>query len=79
MRVRVLLFAGLKEHFGAGAVDLDLEPSSTVRDAIEALGRRRSDLEKFRYAIAVNRRYADVATELSAGDELALIPPVSGG
>ncbi len=79
MRIRVLLFAALKERFGTPSLELDLDEQATVQDAIDALVRRQSDLERFRYAIAVNRRYADGATRLSAEDELALIPPVSGG
>ena len=60
---------------------LDLPPHSTVSAAIESLASRfpdiRSDCRGI--AFAVNRSYVNSEHELSDGDELALIPPVSGG
>ncbi len=72
----------LRERAGAGSVELELADNATVADAIAALGRERglADLvARLPLRIAVNREYADEATPLKAGDELAAIPPVSGG
>ena len=76
MTVRVRLFAALRERAGTGEVELELPEGSRVGDALARLG----DLAGgTRLVIAVNREYADADAPLAAGDELALIPPVSGG
>jgi MoaE-MoaD fusion protein len=76
MIVRVRLFAQLRERAGSGALSLELPEGARVRDALAAV----SDLaEGLPLVMAVNREYADEDALLSAGDELALIPPVSGG
>jgi len=81
MRVRVLLFAILRDAAGAGEVALDLPAGATARDAGAELVGRFPALQAYlpRIAFAVNRNYAPAQTELHDGDELALIPPVSGG
>jgi len=81
MRVRVLLFAILRDAAGTGEVALDLPAGATARDAGAALAERFPALQAYlpRIAFAVNRSYAPAPTELHDGDELALIPPVSGG
>jgi molybdopterin synthase catalytic subunit len=76
MHVRVLLFAGLRERAGAGEVSLDLPEGAVVGDALA----RMADLtDGIPVVMAVNREYAEARQQLRAGDELALIPPVSGG
>lgn len=76
MRVRIRLFAGLRERAGADALELELPEGARVRDA---LARMQGLTAGVPVVMAVNREYADDAQALSAGDELALIPPVSGG
>ncbi len=72
--VTVRLFAGLRERAGTGRVELDgVGRVSDVWSAL-ALGDEPAGL-----LYAVNREYAEPARELSDGDEVALIPPVSGG
>jgi MoaE-MoaD fusion protein len=78
MHVRIRLFASLRERAGADAVELELPDGSLVRDAL-ALQRIRTLTEGVPVVMAVNREYADVNEVLHAGDEVALIPPVSGG
>jgi molybdopterin synthase catalytic subunit len=73
MRLTVRLFAGLKERAGAPTVDLELPEPATVADVRTAFA------ENLPYIVAVNRVYADDAEPVRAGDEVALIPPVSGG
>ena len=74
--VRVRLFAGLRERAGRGELELDLPDGARVSDALERLAYVAGDM---RVVIAVNREYAAPEAPLSPGDELALIPPVSGG
>ncbi|MGA2927224.1 MAG: molybdenum cofactor biosynthesis protein MoaE [Solirubrobacteraceae bacterium] len=76
MRVRVLLFAGLRERAGADELELELEDGALVDDA---LARMQGLTAGVPVVMAVNQRYADGRAPLHAGDELALIPPVSGG
>ena len=81
MRVRVRLFASLREAASRSESHLDLPDSSTAEQAWQALVRevptlapRRSSL-----AVAVNRSYTGFETVLQADDEVVFIPPVSGG
>jgi molybdopterin converting factor subunit 1 len=81
MQVRVRLFAGLRERLGTPALDLDLPEGATAEDAWTALAARDPGLGERRasLALAVNRSYADFSQRLAPGDEVAFIPPVSGG
>lgn len=80
MNIRVRLFASLRETAGQSTVDLVLPESAIVADALAALaGRLNLTTHGSRIAVAVNRRYAEPSTLLREGDELALLPPVSGG
>src|SRR5436305_8823925 len=76
VQVTVRLFAMLRERAGASQVTLELPEGASVRDALESLG----DLARgLPLGMAVNREYAPEDQVLDPGDELALIPPVSGG
>lgn len=81
MRVNVKLFAVLREKAGTAETSLELPDGTTVASAVEALA---SEFPQLRdhlqsVAFAVNRSYVKSRTSLGDGDELALIPPVSGG
>ena len=77
MIVRCRLFAVLRERAGTEGVELDLPDGAAASDALAELQELTAGC---RWCMAVNREYADAATTvLAAGDELALIPPVSGG
>lgn len=82
MTVRVRLFAALRERAGSSWVDLELARGSTVADAMRVLSEHEplADLlRRMPVRMAVNRDYAAPDAELAPDDELALIPPVSGG
>src|SRR4051794_4250289 len=66
----------LRERAGASELTLDLPDGARVRDA---LGELSALAEGLPLVMAVTREYADEGTALAPGDELALIPPVSGG
>ncbi len=76
MEVTVRLFAMLRERAGARELTLELPDGARVGDALEALGDVSRGLP---LVMAVNREYAREDHLLDPGDELALIPPVSGG
>ena len=76
MQVTVRLFAMLRERAGASEMTLELPDGASVGDALAELHGLAQGLP---LVMAVNREYADPARVLDPGDELALIPPVSGG
>jgi molybdopterin synthase catalytic subunit len=76
MHLRVRLFAGLRQRAGADAVELELPDGASVAEALERLGWLTGGTP---VVMAVNQEYAEPSATLQAGDELALIPPVSGG
>ena len=80
MNVQVRLFASYREAAGAGHIGLELASGATVRDAMAEIARRHPTLAEIRQlVIAKNREYVGLDESLADGDELALIPPVSGG
>jgi len=80
MIIKVKLFATLRDQVGAAEMTLELPQGATVSDAGRALGERMASPEALSaVAYAVNREYAPAATVLHDNDELAIIPPVSGG
>jgi molybdopterin synthase catalytic subunit len=76
MDVTVRLFAGLRERAGTAERRIELPAGASLADVWPAL-----DLgaEPDGLLFAVNRKYAPADTQLEEGDEVALIPPVSGG
>jgi molybdopterin synthase catalytic subunit len=76
MIVRVRLFAMLRERAGTDAVELDLPSGASAADVLAELGELTREVP---VVLAVNQEYATPETPLAPGDELALIPPVSGG
>ncbi|MGH2902421.1 MAG: molybdenum cofactor biosynthesis protein [Solirubrobacteraceae bacterium] len=82
MRATVRLFAILRDRAGTDSIEIELPERATVADALELLAGRdelEDVLERTSVLMAVNREYAVPAQQLHPGDELALIPPVSGG
>jgi molybdopterin converting factor subunit 1 len=76
VHVKVRLFAGLRERAGANEVELELPDGAVVGDALARMSEIAGDTP---VVMAVNQEYAGADAPLHAGDELALIPPVSGG
>jgi MoaE-MoaD fusion protein len=80
MKVTVRLFAGLRERAGGQHVDVELPEGASVGDLLAAMGTTPvGRLEPGQCVVAINREYAPASAVVSAGDEVALIPPVSGG
>jgi MoaE-MoaD fusion protein len=76
VQIDVRLFAALRERAGRPSVRLDLPEGARVRDALHELSGLADGVP---LVMAVNREYAAEDHVLEPGDELALIPPVSGG
>ena len=81
MTVDVLYFGVLKEFFGGERDVVELGDIATVGDLLSLLrGRTQDELPVWKsLAVAVNREYAGLEAVLRDGDEVALLPPVSGG
>ena len=74
MLVSVRLFAGLRERAGAARVEVELPEPATVADLLAAM-----ELAPRSCVAAINREYAAPEAPIAPGDEVALVPPVSGG
>jgi len=81
MYVRLLLFASARELAGQSDVQLEVPSGATAADALSAALARFPALAPLRasLALAVNQKYAPPESALAEGDEVALIPPISGG
>jgi MoaE-MoaD fusion protein len=79
--VRVRLFARLREQAGTETETLELPRGSTLADVYEAMQRKHAALDSDRNVVraALNQEFGDWSIEVSDGDEVAFIPPVSGG
>lgn len=81
MLVTIRLFARLREIAGAAELTRDLPDGATARTAWDVLARDFPALGDYRAAVscAVNEEYSRLTTVLKDGDEVAFLPPVSGG
>jgi molybdopterin converting factor subunit 1 len=79
IRVHVRLFASYREAAGTNRLDTSLPTGSTVADLVAALASQIPPLTRTRGMIALNQEYVTPEATLHDGDEVALIPPVSGG
>lgn len=81
MRIRVLLFGQLKDLIGQNEDSLELQPNSLLSEVLNHYARRFPRFESLASSIAcsVNQEYASTTTVLREGDEVGLLPPVSGG
>ncbi len=81
MKVRVKLFAMLRERAGTGDDLQDVPDGTTVKELWDKLRREHAGLSgvELRLLYAVNSEYVGLEHRLADGDEVAFIPPVSGG
>ncbi len=79
--VKVLYFARLREKAGMESERIELPSGATVRDVFAAAARAHPALDADREVVraAVNREFEDWSATVADGDEVAFIPPVSGG
>ena len=81
MKVKVLYFATCRDLTGETEADVELSDGATVGDLMTEVGERHPlfrDIEKS-LMISVNQEYVERDEQLESGDEVAFIPPVSGG
>jgi molybdopterin synthase catalytic subunit len=81
MRVRVLFFGMLKDMVGRSSEDCDLPEASDLRAVFDRYASRHPRLRELAPSIVVarNQEFADLSARVAEGDEVAFLPPVSGG
>ena len=81
MKVRLLLFAVLREIVGREEVELEVQTATTAGEVLNILIADNPQIAAMADVIqvAINQEFADRSTELEPGDEIALLPPLSGG
>ncbi|MEZ5962857.1 MAG: molybdopterin converting factor subunit 1 [Planctomycetota bacterium] len=79
MRIRVRCFAAVREALGCDELELEVPAGATVAAVKALLAERAPAVGRLSVVCAVNRSYADPQRPLAEGDEVALIPPISGG
>lgn len=81
IRVKVLFFGRLKELLGRAEDSVELHAAATIEQLFAVFAARVPDLTKFRSSVVAsrNQEFAAWDTPLHSGDEVAFLPPVSGG
>src|SRR5437588_6075559 len=81
MRVRVIYFGMLKDAVGRQLEDVDLPEEASLGDLLNDRIAHTPVIDNFRtvLAFAINQQYAQLQDKLNDGDEVAMLPPVSGG
>jgi len=80
MNVRVMAFGVAKEIIGSDRLEVELEEGATAEVLHAKLSQQHPGLGRLTsFMIAVNNEYAPAGKTIAAGDEIAIIPPVSGG
>lgn len=81
MRVKVLMFARLRDVAGAAELERDVPDGAAIRDVWDGLVEDHAGLEPFTASVSCARNddYARMTTAVANGDCIAFLPPVSGG
>jgi molybdopterin converting factor subunit 1 len=81
VQIRALFFASYRDIAGTDEMSVELPGGASVADLVHRLRHRGGGWQTLpaEPAVAVNLTYAPLTTPLSDGDEVAFIPPVSGG
>jgi len=81
MKVKAKFFAAIKDIVGISEAELELTPGTTARDLFQRYCQQHLPLSRFADTtmISVNLEFVPPETRLQEGDEIAFIPPVSGG
>ncbi|MCH8288373.1 MAG: molybdopterin converting factor subunit 1 [Candidatus Marinimicrobia bacterium] len=81
MKVKLLLFASLKDIAGRRDLEMELDDGSTLQQVTEKLASLYPEIGRMQNSvrIAINQEFTDENISLNNGDEIAFLPPMSGG
>ena len=80
MNIKIKFFGQHKEELNKSELDIVIDSNSNISDLVKILIKNEPKFSKFNsYAVAVNLNYENFEYILKNGDEVAIIPPVSGG
>ena len=81
MKIKVKFFAYTREITGLSETEVEAEHGATLKGIMDILAERFPGLNRYRNEInmAINHEYAPPEAEVNEGDDVALLPPVSGG
>ena len=81
MKIRVLFFASFREIVGSASLSLTVDEKCTTQSLFELLCEMHPQLRlgADQVSVAVNKNYVSAASPLNDGDEVAFLPPISGG
>ena len=80
MTVKIKFFALGKDLVGQSELEKQVDPGTTIESLLNELKKEYPQLERLKsFMVARNMVYSDLQTEINEGDEIAIIPPVSGG
>jgi molybdopterin converting factor subunit 1 len=79
MKIKVRFFAAYREIAGTNQVELQFQEGAAVTDLLKRLKRDFAGLPGKGFRVAINAEFVEASQIMQPGDEVALIPPVSGG
>jgi len=81
LKFKLRLFASFRQTFGTNELEYELPDGSTANDLVEDILEKYPSLDKFRGHVVVtrNREAVPLTTPIHEGEEIAILPPVSGG
>lgn len=81
MKITLRLFATFRQIFNSGEIDYELPEGATTQDLLDDLFSRHPELQRFKghVVVTINRQASPLTAVIKEGDEVAILPPVSGG
>ena len=81
MKITLRLFATFRQIFNSGEIVYELPEGATVQDLLDGLFLKRPELQRFKdhVVVTINRQASPSTAVIREGDEVAILPPVSGG
>lgn len=77
--LRIKLFAGIKHKIGKNEIILNLNRELKVKELVSIIKEQYPEIKEINFFVSVNHEFADKEKVIKEGDEIALLPPVSGG